>query len=119
MIWINGVLMPTPDKGGIQITQHREWSKNTGRTASRKMVGDIISKKYEIVINWSRLTTAELSIIDTAINSADFFTVKFLKPGTETFITRYFYVADPTYPISYRKNSSTIYTGVSIDLVEQ
>lgn len=67
---VNGVILPSP----TDVDRSREpiWSKNTGRVASGKMVGDIIAYKETLSIKWGILTKAELEQIKNATKSAFF-----------------------------------------------
>ncbi|MBQ7756698.1 MAG: hypothetical protein IJ031_07780 [Oscillospiraceae bacterium] len=121
MFWINNVKMPTPDKEGIRITKNKLWSSKAGRTASGKYVGDIIAIKLSISINYSRrLSASEIKLIDEAVHSDAFMSVKVLKPGTSTeYITKTCYVADVEYGLYQVKNGVADYEGVSLNFVEQ
>ena len=74
---INGHTPPAPDKDGYIVTENKIWSKNTGRTASALMVGDIVGRKYSVVLTWSDLKQSEVTLIDEAINEKAFFKATF------------------------------------------
>lgn len=108
--------MPMPK--GIEITIEKIWSKNAGRTAGAKMVGDIIAFKTKLKITWPMLSRERVAAIDAAITPA-FFNVTFTDPRSNSRKTQSFYAGTPTYAVySYAKGLKT-YNGVGVDLIEQ
>lgn len=95
---IDGETMPTPKQEGVTITDEKVWSANTGRTASGKMVGDIVAIKTTVKIDWARLSGAEAARIRKAVSNRDkpFQTLKFtdLDGNTTTMIV---YFGTPTF----------------------
>ncbi len=81
-----GVTLPSP----VSITAGNEiiWSSNTGRSASGKMIGDVIAEKTTFAVNWGVLTRAELESIRTALVSG-FLTFSLIEDGTATTVTAY------------------------------
>lgn len=115
---INGYNPPAPDKEGYVVTENKIWSKNTGRTASGLMVGDIVSRKYSVCLTWSDLSQDIVKKIDEAINSKAFFSVTFENHRGET-LTRKFYSDDPAYGKKVYKNGAFFYSSFTVILTEK
>lgn len=115
---INGYSPPAPDKEGFTVTENKIWSKNTGRTASGLMVGDIVTKKYSLAISWSDLEESVVAQIDEAINTKAFFDVTFRNQRGET-LTRAFYSDDPAYGKKVYKKGVLHYSAFTITLTEK
>ncbi len=118
-ITINGYRIPVPDENGFKRTINKLWSSNTGRSASGKMLGDIVAVKYTLEFSWSKLTSAQITSLETAVGTDAFFTVVFPKEGIGTKLTRNFYAADMTYDTKKYENGKEIYSDVSLQLIEQ
>lgn len=118
LLEINGYTPPVPDKDGFSVTENKIWSKNTGRTASGLMVGDIVARKYSLAIKWTDIFENDVAEIDRAINSKAFFPVKFINQRGET-LTRTFYSDDPVYGKKVRKNKVMKYSSVNLVLTEK
>lgn len=118
-ITINGWQIPAPDKNGFKRTKNKLWSANTGRTASGKMVGDIVAVKYSLTIKWSELTSSDVTEIENAVSSSAFFPVVFPAEGTGEELTKNFYAADLTYDTKIVINGEEIYKDFTIELIEQ
>lgn len=118
-IKINGHSIPVVDKNGFNITKNKLWSKNTGRTTSGKMVGDITAVKYSLVFSWSSLNGDQVSDLEIAVGTDAFFPVKFPKEGTMAVLTKTFYAADMTYDTKFVKDGVTYYSDVKLELIEQ
>lgn len=118
-ITINGWQIPAPDKNGFKRTKNKLWSANTGRTASGKMVGDIVAVKYSLTIKWSELTSSDVTEIENAVSSSAFFPVVFPAEGTGEELTKNFYAADLTYDTKIVIDGEEIYKDFTIELIEQ
>lgn len=117
-IIIGNTTLPVFAQDGYSVKRNKIWSKNTKRTASGTMVGDIVARKYTIAGKWNDLTQTEVSKIASAIDSSAFFSVTFPNEyGIEQ--TRTFYSADPEYPVGVIRNGETLYSEVSIELIEK
>lgn len=81
-----GVTLPSP----VSIATGHEiiWSSNTGRSASAKMIGDVIAEKQTFAITWGVLTREELESIRTALVSG-FYPFSITEDRAETSITAY------------------------------
>jgi hypothetical protein len=110
--------MPEPKFQGITFTKEKIWSKNTGRTASGKMVGDVIAIKTKMEITFPPLSGEQVMKLDAALEPA-FIEVYFKDPRKNAYTTKTFYAGTPSYPVySYAKKLPE-YVGVAVDLVEQ
>lgn len=118
-IKINSYSIPVPDENGFKRTKNKLWSSNTGRTASGKMVGDIVAVKYTLEFSWSELSAAELKTLEDAVGTAAFFPVIFPEEGTGTQLTKNFYAADMTYDTKTIVDGKEIYSDVALQLIEQ
>ena len=113
---LNNWTPPTPKK--VTVKPEKIWSKNTGRAASGKMLGDVVGHKITIQVEWATLTDAEVEGIDTRISPA-FFPVTFKNPRTNRVETRMFYAGAPTYPVYSWVKGYPAYVGAAVDLIEQ
>lgn len=68
---INGVQMPTPKVAGIGTKYEKIWSKNTGRTASTRMIGTILSIKQTWSLAWNPLTQEQRDLLLQYCSNAD------------------------------------------------
>ncbi len=118
-ITINGKGIPVPDEDGFKRTKNKLWSSNTGRTASGKMVGDVVAIKYTLEFSWSELTSAEVHSLESAVGTDAFFPVKFPEEGTGNALTKNFYAADLTYNTKRVRKGKEIYSDISLQLIEQ
>lgn len=87
-IQAGGVLLPSP----VEISSSGEliWSASTGRTASGKMVGDLIAEKQTVEITWGVLTRAQVSTIEQAVTTqSGFFQLTITQGGDVTQIQCY------------------------------
>lgn len=110
--------MPEPKLQGISVSVEKIWSKNTGRTTTGEMVGDIVGIKNKIKIAWPPLSGEEVAKIDGAITPA-FFEVYYKNPRTNQYETGIFYAGTPSYPVYSYVNGLPEYSGVAVDLVEK
>lgn len=117
MLEINGIRMPELKIDGLKIKKEKIWSSNTGRTAGGFMVGDLVSIKYTLSIEWPVLTDSEVALIDSEI-SKPFFSVKF-RDLDGSFVTKEFYAGTPTYPVYSYACPSFVYSGTAVDLIER
>lgn len=113
---IGNIAMPQPAMNGFTVKPEKIMSKNTGRSSSGEMVGDIVATKLTISIKWPPLTESEVSTIAKAITPA-FFDVNFRNPITKTQETRRFYSGSLTIP--FYSEALDMYSGVSLDIIEK
>ena len=82
------------------------------------MVGDVIARKYSLVISMSEMIQDDITALDEAINTDAFFPVRFINHrGAE--VQANFYSSDPTYKQTLFKNNDVYYDGPKIELIEQ
>lgn len=118
MLKIDGKIMPEPKFQGITFSKEKIWSKNTGRTASGKMVGDVIAIKTTMSISFPVLSGEQVKELDAALEPA-FIDVYFKDPRKNEYTTKTFYAGTPSYPVySYAKGLPE-YVGTTVDLIEQ
>lgn len=86
ILWSGNTILPSPTK--ITVGDEIIWSKNTGRTASGTMVGDIVSEKKNVSIEWGILEETELETIKKVMISG-FFPISFRDDGIDLTITTY------------------------------
>ena len=113
---IGNVTMPQPALNGFTVKPEKIMSKNTGRSSSGEMVGDIIATKLTISIKWPPLTGSEVSKIANAIAPA-FFDVSFYNPITNKQETKRFYSGALSIP--FYSEALDMYSGVSLDIIEK
>ena len=117
-LYFDNEKMPAPIT--VNFTNNKLWSSNTGRTASGKMVGDIIGIKKTISLTWQGLKPAETEKINRFVSSIgkSFFKVKILD---ETFSekTCTVYASDPAYEVLGWDENRRIVKNLAVDLVEQ
>ena len=118
-ITINGSPIPVPDENGFKRTKNKIWSSNTGRSASGKMLGDIVAIKYSLEFSWEKLTAQEVKTLETAVGTTAFFPVVFPAEGSGDSITKNFYAGDMSYVTKKYENGVEIYSGVVLSLIEQ
>jgi hypothetical protein len=101
-----------PALNGIEESQEKIWSKNTGRTSSGKMTGDIVTTKLKLKIKYPVLTIEQKNLLNKAISDA-FFTVEYQGAKYKM------YANSPTYPLYSMATGLPRYVGVAVDLIEQ
>jgi hypothetical protein len=86
ILWSGDIILPSP----TQITVNDEiiWSSNTGRAAGGDMIGDVITEKKNISIQWGILTETELALIKQVMVTG-FFPISFRDDGIDMTITSY------------------------------
>lgn len=114
--------------GSVEIAQPAEikymngkiWSRNAGRGANCKMVGDIRDIKKTLSITWYHLKPAQVKEINNYISNVNnsFFPVSFYDEEFE-YITIIVYAGDPTYDILGWDENRQFCKGVAVDLIQQ
>lgn len=109
-----GVTLPSP----VSVTAGNEiiWSSNTGRSASGKMIGDVIAEKKTFAITWGVLTRAELESIRTQLISG-FYPFSLIEDGAVTSITAYRGTLSATLLGSF--GGVTYYKDVTVSVIQQ
>jgi len=116
---LNGVLMPSPKVEGVTFTPNKVWSKNTGRPVSGDMVGDIVTVKESIGIEFPPLSPAEVKRVEAVVSnkSLPFFSFEFCD-GYEV-IKRTVYADSPSRKLYSAVSGMNYYTGYKVELVEK
>lgn len=119
-LYIGGVKMPTPAAEGVTITREKIWSADTGRTASGRMVGTIVSIKTTVKIKWPPLTMAQVETIEAAVSdrSHPFTTLKYTDMTGKT-VTMTVYFGTPTYTVYSWASNLQLVENVSVDGIER
>lgn len=120
MLYINNILMPEPKNLGIKIKKEKVWSKNTTRTASAFMVGDIKRIIRTVTIEWPLLTNSQVRMIDNEISNVQkaFVPIKYIDEKGD--ISSYqVYFGAPIYQLYSWADGFRLVTGVAVDAVEQ
>ncbi|WP_434310165.1 DUF6711 family protein [Hominifimenecus sp. rT4P-3] len=117
MLKFNGNTVPEPALGGLEIKKEKIWSKNANRTTNGDFVGDIVSIKYTLSINWPPLSRQQVAEIDAYLCLPEI-SVYFLDPGSNLYVTKKFYSATPSYPIYSLVDGVKTYQGVSVELIQ-
>lgn len=102
----------------LEITRNPIWSSNTGRTASGKMVGDLVAQKYKLKVTFSPMSDTDTASLEAVISQA-FFNVTFKNPTTGKMETKIMYANAPTYPVYSYADGLPRYVGNAVDLIEQ
>ena len=117
---IGGYVPPAPDKGSVNVGVMKVWSKNTKRTASAKMVGDIKAIKATLDMSWAKMRQEDLTKLDEKVSntSQSFFDVTYVdQRGVQQ--TKKFYADSMTYTRNFYCNGTIWYKDISLSLVEQ
>lgn len=117
----NWVDLPEPAKEGLAITREPIWGTNTGRSASGKMTGDIITHKTTIAVTWPPLSAADTAtILDAVEGAGSFFDIRFTNDvgsGTATYTV---YASNlPRTVYSLAPGLAFRHTGIEITFIEQ
>lgn len=89
---INNIQVKEPKLAGVSVTDELIWSSNTGRSASGKMIGDIVATKSTIEIAWAPLSFADMKKIRDAIMSGgEFFEITYPDPAVARDVTKEVY----------------------------
>lgn len=113
----NGVWVKLPAPDTITLNNEIIWSSNTGRSATGKMIGDVIAEKNTLTVNWGGLRREnEYKKIKYAL-TAGFFPIK-AEIDSEPLI---FNVYRGTLSAMPRGKIGNIYyySSISVEIIEQ
>lgn len=102
----------------LTIDENIIWSANTGRVTTGEMEGDIITRKFKLIVTLAPLNDKEAVDFASAIRPA-FFPIKFRNPNTGLTDTKTFYVGKPQYPVYTYVDNLPRYVGVGVDFIEK
>lgn len=116
---VDGIALPSPKRDGITIADERVWSANTGRTASGKMVGNTVTVKSTIKIDWNTLTAAQAALIRSVVSdkSKDFRVIKYTDLDGNV-VQKTVYFGTPAYTIRSTYGGGRL-VNVSVTAIEQ
>lgn len=111
--------MPPPKLEGVDISDPKVWSKNTGRPVSGDMVGDIVTIKRSIVIEFPPLSPAEVKKVQSVVSNKKlpFFSFEYCDGYEVTKCT--VYAGTPSRKLYSAVAGINYYTGYRVDLVEK
>lgn len=108
-------LLPAPVE--MMVNDEIIWSANTGRSASGKMLGDVVAEKGTVTITWGILPETDVATIQNAM-PAGFFPLKFPDGGATRTITVYRGPFERE-QLGYVGDGLLWYRSVSVELVQQ
>ena len=114
LLKINGVDMPTPSGYLVGIQD----ISNAVRNARGNMIKEQIATKAKIDLSWIYLSAVDTAKVLTAV-SGNFFTVEYLDPKANAFLTKTFYVGDRTAPIMDFLNGIPRYKDIKFNIIEK
>ena len=117
---INGVTVKEPKLGGVSVTDEPIWSSNTGRSASGKMIGDIVAMKSTIEIAWTPLSFADMKKIrDAIISGGEFFSITYPDPAVGANVTKTVYCGNIPRLLYSLSSRYPRYQDVTIQFIER
>ena len=111
---IGNVSVPSPSKYRVIVSDVSK--ADSGRTEDGKMWKEKIGQLVKIELEWSYLSSNDVSSILTAIDP-EYFEVTYLDPKTMTFVTSEFYVGDRTAPM-YNSRMG-IWESLALNIIER
>lgn len=113
----NGVWVKLPAPDTITLNNEIIWSSNTGRSATGKMIGDVIGEKNTLAINWGgiREESAYKKIRHALV--AGFFPIK-VEVDSEPFVLQVYRGTLSAMPRG-KIGSTYYYSSISVEIVEQ
>lgn len=111
---VDGVEIPTPSK--YQQIVSDVSSADSGRTEDGKMWKEKVGQLAKIELEWSYLTTAQVSAVLQAFDP-EYITVRFLDAKAGGYRTAEFYVGDRTSPL-YNSRMG-VWENLSLNIIER
>ena len=112
---VGGTTIPCPSSFEWQESDISD--SDAGRTEDGDMHKMMIGQKVHINLAWQNVTTAQASIILKAFTRQEYFSVNYLDPKENQYLTKTFYVGDRSAP-SYNTLLG-IWENVSFNIIEQ
>ena len=111
--------MPDPKLEGVDFVDEKVWSKNTGRPVSGDMVGDIVTIKKTIVIEFPPLSPSQVKKVQSVVSNKTlpFFSFEFCD-GYEV-INCTVYGGSPSRKLYSAVKGINYYTGYRVELIEK
>lgn len=113
LLTIGGVAMPTP----TELTSNVMDVSNAERNAAGNMVIERITTKRKLQVKYSFITAQDLSTILNAISPTQY-SVTYLEPVSNSFVTSQFYCGDRSAAMIDFQNNLPRYKDFSFDLIE-
>lgn len=111
---IGNTTVPSPSKYRVIVSDVSK--ADSGRTEDGKMWKEKVGQLVKIELEWSYLSSNDVSSILTAIDP-EYFEVTYLDPKTMTFVTSEFYVGDRTAPM-YNSRMG-IWESLALNIIER
>jgi hypothetical protein len=111
---VNGIEVPCPSAYKQILSDVSK--ADSGRTEDGRMWKEKIGQLVKLELEWSYLTTAQISTVLTAFDP-EYFNVEYLDAKTATFKTSEFYVGDRTAPL-YNSRLG-LWEGLALNIIER
>jgi len=116
---------PIRDVGGVTIPCPSTYVYNesdvsaadAGRTEDAVMHKMMIAKKVHLELAWQNVRTSVVSAVLQAFTASEYFSVTYLDPKANAYLTKTFYVGDRSAPAYNVKLD--IWSNVSFNIIEQ
>lgn len=113
---LNGIPLPS----GAQVSVGRFRLTKAGRTASGKMVMDVIATKTKVDLSWDKLPEADLRALITALEAQVFYQLSYPDARDNTGqATITAYTGDINYSAWHRVNGVRYWESIKVSLIEQ
>lgn len=114
MIKINGIVIKTPSKFEVQIS---DLDGESNRNANGDLIRDRIAVKRKLICEWPPLTQEQCSKVLKSVKDV-FFDVTYPDPELGM-VTKTMYVGDRTSPAYQFKDGEVRWSGLKFNLVER
>ena len=116
--------MPEPKREGITITDEPIWAGNTGRGSDGLMVGDIVTWKTTVQVEWPALSFSDSQTITNALkNAGAFFMIRYndfnATQSASALTTKTVYCSNIPKTIYSLAQAMQYHTGVTVTFIEQ
>lgn len=120
MLKINGITVAEPKKEGVTVTDEPIWASNTGRGADGTMVGDIVTWKTTVQVEWPALSFSDSQTIVNALkNAGAFFPIQYNDFNSGSAVTKTVYCSNIPRTIYSLAQAAQFHTGVTVTFIEQ
>ncbi|MBT9176566.1 MAG: hypothetical protein DDT20_00886 [Firmicutes bacterium] len=113
MFWLNAVLIPSP----TDFASSTEMIERVARTASGRMVAEVVAIKMVLQLRYNLLSAAELHALHTRLVARAFHTLRYPDPPDERTITVKY--RGMSYSLWRRVDGERYFQDVNIEVVEQ
>ncbi|MBT9168275.1 MAG: hypothetical protein DDT19_01620 [Syntrophomonadaceae bacterium] len=113
MFWLNAVLIPSP----TECASSTEMIERVARTASGRMVAEVVAIKLVIQLRYDLLSASELHALRSRLAARVFHTLRYPDPPDErTIIIKYKGIS---YSLWRRVDGERYFQDVNIEVIEQ